>query len=277
MKQKIILSIAILSLLSLSVLVFAQGIPTQQPPQHLVNIQQYYEINNGYVENMDHVVVSLDKGWNLLPLKFIMETSGRYWSNYREGETSCEQDIFQNVWYYSPVARKYYPIPVIDDWGAPKTRENNFLLQEFRNKYYSIYAGSAWIYTPEACSLAGDSGTSLWSESYGDSEQEKSYRREELVMKAGWNFFAPDYGMYALQKNPWQLLESCGVEKAHGWHSDTQEWENIINEVRGAMSQGDYDAIQTTNIFETVLVKTSQDCNLLDFESQSGSQPPELP
>lgn len=71
-----------------------------------------------------------------------MESSGVYWSNFKEGQT-CEQDIFQNVWCYSPVIGNYYHIPLIDDWGAPKTRNNDVLLNEFKAKYYHVYAGSA--------------------------------------------------------------------------------------------------------------------------------------
>ena len=230
-----------------------------------------YRIHNGEASGNFHVVVTLDQGWNLLPLDFIAESSGRYWSNYDIRDTTCSQDIFQNVWYYSPVRKEYYHLPAIDDWIYPKTRENEILMTEFSNKYYHIYSGSGWIYTPEPCSLAGDDGTSLYSQSYGDQTQDKEYRSEELVLKAGWNFISPDFNMYTLQKNFWEMLVPCGVDKAYGWHSDTQEWENIIPEANQAS-----DILQTTNIFETVLVKTRNDCNLLDFSNSDGS-PPSLP
>ena len=235
---------------------------------------QDYPIHNGRVENSEHVTITVYKGWNILPLKFIMEASGRYWANHKEGQT-CDQDIFRNVHYYSPAAREYYHIPVIDDWGAPLSRDNNFLLNEFRAKYYHIYAGSAWIYSPSRCILEGDSGVSLISDSY--SNQGYGYTKDELILKAGWNFIPLNLRMYVFERNMYELLQECSPSRFFGWHSRLQEWEDLTDEIREIQSTEEYDTPRTTNIFETIVVKTDRDCYFADFDESSGSSPPPLP
>jgi|SRR3989344_8040977 len=199
-----------------------------------------------------------------------MESSGRYWSNFKEGQT-CGQDIFQNVWYYSPIRGSYYHIPEIDDWGAPKTRNNDVLLNEFKSKYYHIYAGSAWIYSPKNCILEGDDGTQLVSGSYGNFEQEKVYQYKELVLKAGWNFVPIDVSMVAYEKSLKDLFNSCGAQKFYKYDKANNNWVDITAEI----SSGN--KLVPSDIFTTYLVKTTINCNFADYKASSGSTPPAIP
>ncbi len=228
--------------------------------------------NRGSVDDASrgHVTYDIGKGWNLVPLKFIMESAGRYWSNFKEGRT-CEQDIFQNVWYYSPVRGSYYHIPAIDDWGAPKTRNNDVLLNEFKAKYYHIYAGSAWIYSPKNCILEGDDGTQLISGSYGNAEQEKVYQYKELILKAGWNFVPVDMKMVAYEKSLKDLFNSCSAQKFYKYDRSGNKWVEITAEVMSG------NKLQINQIFETILVKTTQDCNFADYDASSSTAPPGIP
>ena len=215
-----------------------------------------------------HVIYNINKGWNIVPLKFMMEASGRYNANEKEGQT-CNRDIFQNVWYYSPVIKDYYHIPVIDDWGAPKTRNNNILLNEFKAKYYHIYAGSAWVYSLKNCILEGDDGTQLVSGSYGDEQQEKGYTHKELVLKAGWNFVPVDMRMAAYEKSLKELFDNCGATKFLVYDKNGNRWQDISASVNNK--------IPISDIFKTIVVKTTQDCNFADYEASSSTAPPSLP
>ncbi len=240
-----------------------------------------FDINNGLgrVEGADdhgHVIMTINKGWNLLPLRFIMDASGRYWGNYKEGQT-CNQDVFQSVWYYSPASRDYYHIPVIDDWGAPGSRNNDFLLNEFLAKYYHIHAGSAWLYSPDMCILETDSGVELIFESFHDGDRSHYFKKEELILKSGWNFIPMNMRMYVFERNPYELLQDCSPSKFYGWNSRIQKWEALTDEIMEVIRTGEYDTPQTSNIFETILVKTNRDCYFADFDQTSGSAPPAIP
>lgn len=217
-----------------------------------------------------HVTYNIGKGWNLVPLKFLAEASGRFWGNFKEGKT-CEQNIFQNVWYYSPIRGGYYHIPVMDDWIAPKTRNNEVLLKEFKAKYYHIYSGSAWVYSSENCILEGDDGTSLVSGNYGDAEQEKGYRHTELVLKAGWNFVPVDIRMVAYEKSLKDLFDSCSPQKFYKYDKAKNKWMDITSQINLG------NKLVPGNIFETYLVKITNDCNFADYEVTSSSNPPAVP
>ena len=221
----------------------------------------------------NHVIYNLGKGWNLVPLKFLMEASGRYNSYYKEGQT-CDQDVFQNIWYYSPVRADYYQLPTINDWGSPKTRGNDVLLKEFQQKYYHIYAGSAWAYTPESCSIEGDSGTQLLYGNYSNDQQEIGYSHKELILKAGWNFVPINMKMVGYEKSLVELLSPCGLEKAYTYDQLNNKW---IDSTAAAKNQSGSSTLFVSDLFETILVKTSVDCNFADFEDSSLSSPPALP
>jgi len=219
-----------------------------------------------------HVTYNLGEGWNLVPLKFLREASGRYHSYSQKGQ-ACEQDIFQNVWYYSPVRKSYYQIPVMADWGAPRTRGNNVLLEEFRRKYYHIYGGSGWVYTSKNCSIEGDSGTQLISENYSDDQQGIGYNYKELVMKAGWNFVPVDLHMVIHEKSIVELFSACSPEKFYKYNKVSNEWLDLTDAAKADSGS----TLFVGDIFDTMLVKTRRDCNFADYRTSPISAPPALP
>src|SRR3989344_3893048 len=231
--------------------------------------------NRGSVNEASHghVIYNLGKGWNLVPLKFLMESKGRYSSYQKEGKT-CDSDVFDNVWYYSPAKGSYYHMPALDDWSYPKTRNNDFLLNEFKQKYYHIHAGSAWAYTPEDCSLEGEDGTQLISENYGNAEQEKNYNYKELVLKAGWNFVPVDYKMVAYEKSLVGLFSKCEPEKFYKYDKHNNKWVNLTEASKAASASSS--KLFPLDIFDTILVKTKKDCNFADYSMSSISVPPSL-
>jgi len=234
--------------------------------------------NLGTVDDFKgHITINVQKGWNILPLKFIAEASGRYWGNFKEGQT-CEQDIFQNVWYYSPVSGGYYHLPNIDDWRFPVSRNNNVLLTEFQNKYYHIYAGSGWIYSSKACILEGDEGVGLISMNYGG-ETGVGYNYNELNMKAGWNFIPVDYLWSGQEMSLREVFSDCGMEKLNIWDSQNQKWTYDSAQMNNISYFALDEKIAPSMVFKTLLVKTGKDCylakNVIDGASQGN--PPSLP
>ena len=229
--------------------------------------------NQGHVDSpKDHVTMNLKKGWNLLPLKFISDASGRYWSNKKEN--TCEQDVFLNIYVYSPVKKQYTKLLVIDDWKSPKSRNNEFLLGEFAGKYFHIYAGSAWLYAPKECTLEGDDGVGLISKSYGSEGEGKSYSYEQLVLKSGWNFIPVDYYWPAAERSFADIFDSCGVEKYYLWDNQKQSWIAASQQESGWNEK-----ISPLMTFTTILVKTSKDCSIAKniIDGPSGSVPPPIP
>jgi hypothetical protein len=228
--------------------------------------------NQGHIDLATrHVTMNLKKGWNLLPLKFMYEASGRYWSNKKEN--TCEQDVFQSIYVYSPVKKQYTKLPVIDDWGAPKSRNNQYLLEEFAGKYYHIFAGSGWIYTPKDCILEGDDGATLIAGSYGSEGQDNSYTYDELVMKAGWNYIPVDYYWSLASRTFADVFDSCGVQKYYLWDNQNQSW--IAASQQGFAWNEKVSPLMT---FTTILVKTSKDCKVAkNVKDGPSSLPPQIP
>ena len=236
-----------------------------------------FDNNLGSVTNNMHVTINVQKGWNVLPLGFIADAKSRYWGNYKEGQT-CDMAVFDNVWMYSPVAKNYYHIPVMDDWVYPKSRENNFLLNEFRNKYYHVYSGGAWLYSSENCILEGDNGIELTTGGlYDNSMEDKRYKYDELVLKAGWNFVPIQMAMVAYEKPLKDIFEGCGVERYNIWDNRDQKW--LLNSQEMGQLLGFDQKVEPAVIFKTLVVKTSRDCYLGTnmFSQTSSSTPPAIP
>lgn len=261
MNKKIITPITLILLIGLPFSVSA--VLTKQDFQQITLNDNFGSVNG------DQVNLNLKQGWNLLPLKFIAEAGGRYWSNYENGATTCEQEIFQNVWYYSPEFGDYYHVPVdkdeqlanIDDWRSPKTRGNDFLLGEFQNKFYNVYAGSAWIYSEKPCSLRGDDGIGLLSKEQVSEEQGKSYKYDELTLKAGWNFIPVDMLMSATEVSFGEIFARCNIIKYNVWDNANQDW-IIPKENMQDLNQFNNEIPNKKNVFDTMVLKIGSDCKL---------------
>ena len=268
MIKKILLGILILTVLSF----FSSATLTRSDFDNVIFSNGRGSSTSAAGQPGEHVIYNIGKGWNLVPLKFMMEATSRYWSNYKEGKT-CEQDIVQNVWYYSPVQGKYYHIPRMDDWGSPKQRGNSFLLNEFKGKFYHIHGGSAWVYSPNNCILEGDSGIQLITEgSYGSElEPETGYQYKELVLKAGWNFVPVDMRMVAYEKSIKELFEQCNAQRFYKYDKANNKWVDVASEVGAGNKLG------VGDIFDTILIKTTKDCNFANYDASSSSSPPSIP
>ncbi len=233
------------------------------------------ELGNGqgHIDDVrGHVTMNLKAGWNLLPLEFIMEASGRYWSN--KDDLTCSQDVFHTVWVYSPVEKKYTLLPRIDDWGAPVSRNNVYLQREFAGKYFHIFDGSGWIFTPNDCTLEGDSGVGIVAKSFGMVDQGIEGTYEELVMKAGWNYIPIDYYWPAMEHTFGTVFSGCNVEKYYLWDNAGQRWIPAYQEGFGWNEQ-----ISPLMTFTTLLVKSNTDCRLAKniIDGPPGAVPPALP
>ena len=260
MRINLIFLTIIASLILIATLVSANGL------QDFTNI--VFNNNLGTVE-ANHVTVNLKEGWNLLPLKFVAEAAGRYWANYEEGVT-CNQEVFQHVWFYSPLTKNYYhfptdeddPLETIDDWRYPKTRGNDFLLNEFQNKYYHIYAGSAWIYSENNCILEGDDGVGLVALHSSNETQDISYDYEDLVLKKGWNLIPIDFLMVSTGKSFGDIFEPCDVIKFNIWDNMNQEWQISKEEETEMLPAFKNESPTIGDIFKTLAIKTNSDCRI---------------
>lgn len=229
----------------------------------------------GTATSHDHIEIRLDKGWNLVPIKYLAEASGRYHANYEEG-ISCDQDILQNVWYYSPAKNDYILLENIDDWRFPVGRDKPEVLSEFKAQYYHAYAGSAWIRAPGPCTLAGDSGPSLISEHFSSMDG-YGYSREELILKAGWNFIPLTMRMAVFEHAFAEAIASCDPQRIFYWDSSTQSWIDMTGDHLSAIAQENYaDTVGFGDVGATMVVKTGIDCHLAAFEPASQA-PPSLP
>lgn len=232
----------------------------------------------GKIDDFDgHVTLNVKQGWNIIPLRFLSSASGRYWSFKKD--TTCDQELFKNIYVYSPVVKQYSLVPVIDDWNYPKSRNNNFLLGEFQAKYYHAFAGAAWVYSPKACVIEADHGAKLLAMNGGSDPEGISYNYKDLKLKAGWNFVPVDYTMSALERTPKDIFDGCGVEKFNLWDAQNQQWVHTTSQHPESTDFAWDEPIAPGFIFSTFVIKTTKDCNLAKnvFDGPSGSTPPTIP
>lgn len=268
--MKKILSVLLIIILGLSSGVFA-----------IINENDFNKIiltdNLGNVTNSNDIKINLVEGWNLLPLEFIANANGEYHGNYKKGKT-CNQDVFQNIWMYSPVSKDYYHIPVFDDWQYPKTRNNNFLLNEFKSNYFHIFAGSGWVYSNKKCILETSyHGVKLLRSNYNDEAQGKMSSYKKLILKTGWNLVPIDRLMVISETSLDKIFDGCGVQKYNLWDNKNQKWILSTEEMNKLI--GFNEKININDIFKTVLIKTSSDCYLGDniFKQYYNAVPSEMP
>ena len=244
-KQLVIFSLCLSMLILVGVLVSA----ITYSPNDFVNIQ--LDKQRGFVQDEEIVRINIKQGWNLLPISFLASASGQ---NHREN--ACNQDIFYNVWIYSALDKKYYNIPTnenedyeLRNWISPKNQNDEFLLNEFNSKSYSVFAGSAWIYSEENCVLESQSGTELI---LGHGEI-NTINNRDFVLKAGWNLIPIDKYMVFSEAPVSEFFNGCGVEDYVFWDNENQEWISNKNEFNFNVFPDD--------IFKTFAVKTKTDCN----------------
>ncbi len=209
----------------------------------------------------------IQEGWNLVPLKMLNEMSGQYWNNFRDGITTCSQDTSWDIWMHSPVTNRY-EFFVSDDWGAPDTRNNYFLQNEFRSKYFHAHAGSGWIFSASDCKLSipatgpypnyklDSSGT---YSADGD-QPSKIHRYGDLVIKKGWNFVA--YDTWMVGKKLSEIFSDCEITKRNSWDAKNQEWKLSGAEMNVTEETLNSKMITEYTVFSTELLKFADDCKI---------------
>jgi len=229
---------------------------------------------------------NIKSGWNLVPLEALHSASGQYWTNYRSNLTTCDQSIARNAWMWSPVAGKYENF-VMSDWDSPDSRSNQFLINEFGNKYFHVYYGSAWIYSKKDCMLTrtgfpAGMAAKLSSNQLEPSKDETYF--ENLTLKSGWNFVAIDTWMQG--KTLADVFSYCTISKINSWNPNTRQWNLGSSEMESAAnnldnyeiplySTNDEGGLQSSDaVFGTVLVRVNGDCRI---SMTSSSGPPPLP
>ena len=249
--------ILILFLTLLSLVVIVSAISDDEAKRRNNDIIQGFQIKNGHVSQWNgpsggDVTLELNRGWNLVPM-FLAHSK-------RNKDTTCDEKIFENLWFYSPSSKSYKKFPA--NWyflvtNDPSTvAEDQEVKNEVENKYYHIYLSSMWIYTPESCTVVG-----------GDSSPVPQSIRDSLVLKAGWNFVYHDQLMYIYNTPLGSLLGKCGLSKVYHWNPNNQKWETVTDLERISVS--------TSQIFDTYLVKTDKDCTLFDVRDSERPSVPE--
>lgn len=267
MNKKLILPISLIILIGLVGVVVAL-IDTEYQQQ--VNLNDQFgtiKYNEVVTRGISEVSLNLKQGWNLLPLEFIGDAAGRYWAFNREGKTTCNQDIFYNVWYYSPELNDYYHVPIandsegqinIRDWQSPKSRGNTFLTNEFQKKYYHIFYGSAWIYSEEDCALTTSMDVDFFTISGGKDGIDFTY--DELTLKKGWNLIPVGGMMSVVGLSFAEIFRGCDVQKVNAWDNEHQKWLASEKEMTDFLSNFNKEVPNLERIFSTIAIKTGTDC-----------------
>jgi len=228
------------------------------------------------------VSVKIYPGWNVVPLPLLYQISGRYWSTFRAGKTTCDFDVPRDVWMWSPVAGKYMHFGM-DDWGAAAQRNNQELVGEFNSKSFSVFYGSGWIYSSKSCVLSYDdvAGTPQMASqsSSNDLEPSRSYSNynADLTLKKGWNFVPIDYWMST--KEYGYVFGDCQISAINSWNPEVQGWEAASG---SAMANAARQLKATTpfstddSLFRTYLMKVDADCKISMLGSSAGG-PPAIP
>jgi len=266
MNKKWVLPVGLVLLIGL-VGIVAALIDTEYQQQ--VNLNDQFgtiKYNAVVTRGVSEVSLNLKQGWNLLPLEFIADSAGRYWTFNREGKTTCNQDIFYNVWYYSPELNDYYHIPAvndsegqinINDWRSPKTNNNALLLNEFQKKYYHVFYGSAWIYSEEDCALTTSMDVDFFTINGGKDGIDFTY--DELTLKKGWNLI-PVGGMMSVTNLSFgEIFKGCDVQRVNVWDNEHQKWLASEEEMTD-LSNFNKEVPNLGSIFSTIAIKTGSDC-----------------
>jgi hypothetical protein len=232
-----------------------------------------------------NTVVTVHQGWNLVPLPLLYGISGRYWSTFRAGQTTCDQDVARDVWMWSPVQNKYINF-VMDDWGAPAERDNQALVNEYNSKSFSVFFGSGWIYSNKDCVMTHDNtGSPNMAAQYracpdiiNTPEPILCYDQyTDLTLKKGWNFVAVDFWM-AYNKTFSYAFGNCQISQVNAWDPVTQNWvvTSAAQMTTTAQQLKDSDNVMTIDDFymRTWLMKVDNDCKISMTGSTAGGPPP---
>tara|TARA_Y100000310_G_C20497854_1_gene722440 strand:- start:15 stop:995 length:981 start_codon:yes stop_codon:yes gene_type:complete len=239
MKQKIFLSIAILSLLSLAVFVSAVN-PPSLPGETTKDIPGYGSITGNYVESSFKFM----NGWNL-----IHGLPNPEWLSGGDLEASNIKAIYG----FNPITQEYirfYPQPEKNKLSSQNTRVDSM-----------ISATAFWVYI--------DAPTE-----YGESEYWTLEPNEELnkQLVEGWNFvgFLPNY----VGKSFDELKGNCDIQKLYWWQPRSQQFNNILSD-KDRMEVLRY----SENIGSGLLIKVPESCTLFTSSSDSSGVPnvPEIP
>jgi len=221
--------------------------------------------------------INISKGWNLLPISLISNAYGRY--NGLEGQNRCSMNtIGQNIYYHSPLQNKYLKIEAMDDYSWPDERNNVGLQNEFKAQHYSIWGGSAWVYSKTDCIVKSDVGGGV-SSAYGSPGSTKYYNTNGLTLKSGWNFVSINASMTYYERTLAEIFDGCGAVKFNMWDAKAQNWKYNPTKIFDTSDSVVTTPLDESQIFSTIVIKTTQDCQIMENVATGGSSssPPTLP
>ncbi len=201
MKQKIILSIAILSLLSLAVFVSATMSPNTWPGRSDIV---------GYETSIPVI-----KGWNLVPAVFYMNEAILPTSDIWKEDISA-------MWYYSTNTNKYFQLHPEMDLAEAEMNDEQVVQTDYDN--YVMTSG-VWMYSEKSGTLKYNMFVSNYD-----------YMNKRNLVK-GYNFVVITPSMVnAGNVTPESTIYvddfkgTCNILKAYVWDIEHQRWEDITSQ-----------------------------------------------
>jgi len=164
----------------------------------------------------DRVESKVSKGWNLVPIYFII---GLFSDDLEKSLAvgTCKMQYFQVIYAYNPEEKNYVKLYAFgksynDNGSLGDSSSNNPLL-------------SVWIYSNQECKLVTEL-PKLFSEnlllilaSIADQKP------PPLQFVPGWNFFAGSNDMAA--KSFEEIRGTCDIKAAYTFDSPTQNWKKL--------------------------------------------------
>jgi|ETNmetMinimDraft_2_1059921.scaffolds.fasta_scaffold08277_3 hypothetical protein len=271
MNKKIIMPIALLTLIGLAV--FVSALP------NIVNTE--YVGKNGdspQGEDLRKVEYKIYKGWNLIPKHFF------FYGSFG-GNNLCVNN-FKYGYLYDFEKKEYFggKLQGVGSGSSGERTSLEFEDEADNERYFQLYddystgrVNSMWVYSLSECSIKPERDFLFPDEDHilkrRDIDDFKEFR-----LNSGWNFFNIDFFK---EGDPLEYyFSSCNVEKIAIWNPVNQDWYKVTTgeyEVNDFLSST---LVEPGFMFYPMLIKVENQCTL-DYnpnqQTSSGDQPPTLP
>jgi hypothetical protein len=273
MNKKIIMPIALLTLLSLAVFVYADmdsGLVVRTEKGTTYDFVYGCEPEQGCIEYPGiRTHFKLYPGWNIVP-------------NFGEGAASPRTSCLDNEYDFATsfLKYRYYYFPGTGYIGGKISGNNDdFVDASVQSKFIEQIQslgtdmedvlslqlmGSHWIYSEKSCDFE------LATKFYRDLDSQKKFI-SNIKLKKGWNFVY--LNPIFLNSNLKDNIGNCQIEKANTWSPITQGWnlnaQDSVSRVNDLLNT----QITEENVYMPLLLRVTDDCNF----GPSASAPPELP
>lgn len=282
MNKKIIILIALLTLLSLAIFVLAD-VPSTTYVENEVGQAKDFVYGSTSDKPYLRSTFNIYKGWNLVPVVENGNAPSRArntFAGYGDRILGCSLDEAFRTWQ---IKYQYDNIPGQGYVGGELNYNTGYLKEpaktEFetalRNYYasaemggqegiYSYMFTSHWYYSEIDCSYP------LKTLDLANSDEQKAILNK-IKLSNGWNLISimPSF----LDKKLGDSLGDCKILKANQWNPVTQDWEYSSSESEQRVNDLLNTRISEENLFSPLAIKVANTCSL----GQSSSAPPQLP